>query len=70
MAGRWVVFTERNEGPVPGLDEELIRQNGGTIRYGKAVDEQDRIRLAEGAEVVVAGATPLTREFLAGALRT
>ena len=33
----WWSYTERNEGPVPGLDEELIRQNGGTIRYGKAV---------------------------------
>ena len=37
MSERLVVFTEREEGPVAGLDEELIRQNGGTIRYGKAV---------------------------------
>jgi D-3-phosphoglycerate dehydrogenase len=66
MPERLVVFTERNEGPVAGLDEELIRRNGGTIRYGRAVDERDRIRLAEGAEVVVAGSTPLTREFFAG----
>ncbi len=63
MSERLVVFTEREEGPVPGLDEELIRENGGTIRYGKAVDERDRIRLAEGAEVIVVGSTPLTREF-------
>jgi len=65
MSDRLVVFTERDEGPVPGLDEELIRQNGGTIRYGKAVDERDRIRLAERAEVIVAGMTPLTRAFFA-----
>ena len=65
MSERLVVFTERNEGPVPGLDEELIRQNGGTIRYGRAVDEKDRIRLAERAEVIVAGIAPCTREFLA-----
>jgi len=65
MSKRLVVFTERDEGPVPGLDEELIRQNGGDIRYGKAVDERDRVRLAERAEVIVAGGTPLTREFFA-----
>jgi D-3-phosphoglycerate dehydrogenase len=64
MSERLVVFTERDEGPVPGLDEELIRQNGGTIRYGKAVDESDRVRLADGAEVIVVGGTRLTREFL------
>ena len=63
MAEHLVVFTERQEGPVPGLDEELIRQNGGTVRYGRAVDEQDRIRLAEGAEILVAGGARLSREF-------
>jgi hypothetical protein len=63
MSERLVVFTERDEGPVPGLDVELIRQNGATTRYGRAVDEKDRVRLAEGAEVIVVGATPLTREF-------
>lgn len=64
MSQRLVVFTERVEGPVPGLDEELIRQSGGGVRYGKAVDTADRIRLAAEAEVVVAGNSPLTREFL------
>ena len=63
MSERLVVFTERNEGPVPGLDEELIRQSGGTVRYGEATDEADRIRLAEQAEIIVVGGTPLTREF-------
>jgi D-3-phosphoglycerate dehydrogenase len=65
MSERLVVFAERIEGPVPGLDEELIRQNGGTIRYGKAVDERDRVRLAERAEIIVAGMAPLTRAFFA-----
>jgi D-3-phosphoglycerate dehydrogenase len=63
MSEHLVVFTERKEGPVPGLDEDVIRQNGGTIRYGRAVDEKDRARLAEGAEVIVVGATPLRREL-------
>jgi D-3-phosphoglycerate dehydrogenase len=63
MSERLVVFTERKEGPVAGLDEELIRQNGGTTRYGRAADERDRVRLAECAEVIVVGATPLTRGF-------
>jgi len=65
MSERLVVFTEREEGPVPGLNEELIRQKGGTIRYGKAVDERDRVRLAERAEVMMAGMAPMKREFLA-----
>jgi D-3-phosphoglycerate dehydrogenase len=64
MSERLVVFTERVEGPVPGLDEELIRRNGGTIFYGKALDESVRVRLAERAEVMVVGMAPLTRGFL------
>jgi D-3-phosphoglycerate dehydrogenase len=64
MPEHLVVFTEREKGPVPGLDEELIRSNGGTIRYGRAADENDRIQMAEQAEVLVAGMAPLTRAFL------
>ena len=64
MSEHIVVYTEREDGPVAGLDEELIRQNGGTTRYGKAVDEKDRLRMTEGAEVYVASVRPLTREFL------
>jgi len=64
MTERVVVFTERIEGPVPGLDEDLIRQNGGSIRYGRAETTADRIRLAEGVEVLVAGNTPTPREVL------
>ena len=65
MSERLVVFTEREAGPVCGLDEDLIRRNGGTFRFGRAADEGGRIRIAEGAEVVVVGGTPLTREFFA-----
>lgn len=64
MPERLVVFTERKEGPVPGLDEELIQRNGGSIRYGRAEDLADRIRQAEGAEIVISAGAPLRREFL------
>jgi D-3-phosphoglycerate dehydrogenase / 2-oxoglutarate reductase len=69
MSERLVIFTERNEGPVPGLDEELIRANGGSVRYGKAEDVADRIRLAEGAEIIISAGAPLRREFLSAAPR-
>lgn len=65
MSERVVVYTEREEGPVPGLDEELIRRHGGTVRYGKAVDERDRVRLAQRADVIVMGGAPLSRQFFA-----
>ena len=65
MSELLVVFTEREAGPVCGLNEELIRQNGGTTRYGRATDEANRIRLAENADVVVVGGARLTREFFA-----
>ena len=63
MSDRWVVFTEREGGPVCGLDEELIRSNGGATRYGRAQNEAERIRIAEGAGVVVVGGGKLTNEF-------
>ena len=69
MSQRMVVFTERVEGPVPGLDEELIRKNGGAIRYGKAEDVTDRIRLAEEAEIIISAGAPLRREFLSAVPR-
>jgi len=65
MSEHLVVFTEREGGPVCGLDENLIRKNGGTLRYGKAADEAERVRIAEGAEVIVVGGTRLTRELFA-----
>jgi len=63
MAEHIVVFTEREGGPVCGLDEELIRRNGGAVRYGRAADEKGRIRIAQGADVVVVGGARLSREF-------
>ena len=65
MSEHLVVFTERDAGPAAGLDEELIRQNGGTFRYGRAADEGERVRIAAGAEVIVLGGARLGREFLA-----
>ena len=44
-----VLFSEREDGPTCGLDEEMIRQAGGTIRYGKAANEKERIQMAESA---------------------
>jgi D-3-phosphoglycerate dehydrogenase len=64
MAERLVVFTEREAGPVCGLDEELIRKNGGSTRYGRAADEHERIKIAAGAEVIVVGGAQLSRQFL------
>ncbi len=64
MSRNLVVYTEREAGPVCGLDEELIRKNGGTVRYARAVDEEDRIRIAQGADVIVVGGARLTRGFL------
>jgi D-3-phosphoglycerate dehydrogenase / 2-oxoglutarate reductase len=64
MSEHLVVFTEREAGPVCGLDEELIRKNGGSVRYGRAENEQERIRIASGAEVVVVGGGRLSREFM------
>src|SRR5579863_7260960 len=64
MSERRVVYTERG-GTVSGLDEKLIRQNGGAIHYGKAVDERDGIRLAEHAESSVVSGTSLVGLFFA-----
>ncbi|HXW14215.1 MAG TPA: C-terminal binding protein [Terriglobia bacterium] len=63
MSENLVVYTEIEAGPTCGLDEELIRKNGGAVRYGRAVDEQDRLRIAKGADVIVVGSAHLTREF-------
>ncbi len=64
MSERLVVFTEREAGPVCGLDEALIRNNGGSTRYGRAADEKERIQIAAGAEVIVVGGAQLSRAFL------
>jgi D-3-phosphoglycerate dehydrogenase / 2-oxoglutarate reductase len=61
---RLVVFTEREEGPVCGLDEKMIYGAGGAVKYGKAGNLAERITLAQSAEVLIASLTPMTREFL------
>jgi D-3-phosphoglycerate dehydrogenase len=64
MSERIVVFTEREAGPVCGLDEGLIRKNGGNVRYGRAADDKERVKITEGADVIVVGGTRLSRQFL------
>ncbi|MGO8817640.1 MAG: C-terminal binding protein [Terriglobia bacterium] len=63
MSERWVVFTERDGGPVAGLDEELIRQSGGSVKYARVADERGRVQMAAHADVLVLGGARLTREF-------
>jgi len=67
MVERLVVFTEREQGPVCGFDEELIRQNGGNVRFTKARDEKERLRMTAAADVIIVGGAWMTRDFL-GAL--
>lgn len=64
---RWVVFTERDEGPVCGLDAGAILAAGGTLRCGAASGQAERLHMSELAEVIIVSAAPMTREFL-GAL--
>jgi len=61
---RLVVFTEREEGPVCGLDEKLIYEAGGTVQCGRAGSLADRITLAKPAEVLIASTAAMGREFL------
>ena len=61
---RLVVFTEREEGPVCGLDEKVIYDAGGTLECGKAGSLAERVALAKSAEVVIASTAPMSREFL------
>ncbi len=61
---RLVVFTEREEGPVCGLDEKVIYGAGGTVRCGKAGSLADRIAMAKSAEVLIASTAHMGREFL------
>lgn len=62
---RFVVFTERADGPVCGLDEEKILAAGGKLRFGDAKDQSERLLLMEGAEVMLVSAAPITRDFMA-----
>jgi D-3-phosphoglycerate dehydrogenase / 2-oxoglutarate reductase len=64
MCNRIVLFTEGERGPTCGLDADIISHAGGSLRCVAAADEADRIREAQSAEVLVAGTTPMTRNFL------
>jgi D-3-phosphoglycerate dehydrogenase / 2-oxoglutarate reductase len=61
---RLVVFTERDEGPVCGLDERTILAAGGALRFGTASGQAERLRMTEPAEVIIVSSAPMTREFL------
>lgn len=61
---RLVVFTEREEGPVCGLDQKVIRDAGGALYYGRASSLAERIALAQPADVLIASTAPMRREFL------
>lgn len=61
---RLVVFTEREEGPVCGLDEKVIYEAGGTVQCSRAQSLEDRIALAKPAEVLIASTASMTRKFL------
>lgn len=62
---RLVLFTEGENGPPSGLDGEIIGQAGGTLRYVKAANQEQRIHMAQEADVLVIGQVPITRDFLA-----
>ena len=64
QATRLVVFTEREEGPVCGLDQKVIREAGGTLHYGRAGSMADRVTLAVTADVLIASTAAMRREFL------
>ena len=61
---RLVVFTEREEGPVCGLNERVIQGAGGAVKFGLARNLAERVALARSAEVLIASTSPMTREFL------
>jgi D-3-phosphoglycerate dehydrogenase len=61
---RLVLFTEGDRGPSCGLDAEIIRQSGGTLRCITAANQGERLRMAQSAEVLVINQVPITREFL------
>ena len=61
---RLVVFTERVEGPVCGLDESVIYDAGGTVQFGRAESLEDRVSLVSNAEVLVVSTAAITGKFL------
>lgn len=63
---RLVLFTEGEKGPSCGLDAEIIRQAGGTLRCVAASSQEELLRMAQPAEVLVINHVPITRELLGG----
>jgi D-3-phosphoglycerate dehydrogenase / 2-oxoglutarate reductase len=61
---RLVLYTEREEGPVCGLDEKVIYEAGGTLQFGRASSLEDRIALAKPAEVLIVSSAAMKLEFL------
>ena len=61
---RLVVFTERVEGPVCGLDESVIYDAGGAVQFGRAESLEDRVSLVSNAEVLVVSTAAITGKFL------
>lgn len=59
-----VIFTESTEGPVYGLDDEIIRRERGRLLYINALSQAKRAESARFAEVLVIASAPMTREFL------
>lgn len=64
LTTRLVVFTEREEGPVCGLDEKTIYSAGGTLQFGKAESLAERVAMAQSADVLIASTALMGREFL------
>ena len=61
---RLVLWTEGDFDPFRSLDAEMIRRAGGMLRLAKVTDEEERLRLAREAVVLIAGWIRLPREVL------
>ena len=61
---RTVLYMEGNNGPSCGLDMEIIRHAGGTLRCMTATNSAERLRMAKDAEVLIINQVSVTREFL------
>ena len=61
---RLVLWTEGDFDPFRGVDEAIIERAGGTLRFVKAANEEERLRLMKRATVLVAGWLPLPRAIL------
>jgi len=66
LTERLVLFTEGPAGPAYGLNEEIIRGAGGTVRFANATNQAERAEMARSAEVVVVSSAAMTRDFLSG----